>query len=517
MKRFAVPYTLLFVLFFLFFGSCGIFKPDPVTLPELEEHVRVLASDGMEGRLFGTEGIRLAEEYIAGRFREFGLSPLQFDSGEESYFLPFSLEAHSWDMEEPLVSISTGREGDGIKGDFYFDPENYPLPGTMTPEETSISGEIIFAGYGIDAPEHSWNDYRNIDAEGKIVLVFRHEPNEDDPSSVFDGRRHSEYATFWNKMGTAKRYGAAGLLLIDDPRHDSDSGPYAPPPGFAGPEDAAEVRQNGVPGIHISAGQLQSLYPSIDFRAVQEEIDRGGDLPVLPYAEGTIRLRKRADTEEAAGRNVAAYRPSRVNRRGGVENETDLIIIGAHHDHLGTLSEGAPGDRIFNGADDNASGVAALLELAEYFSNRRLSAGLLFVTFSAEELGLYGSGYLLEQIPDLQEKTAAMINFDMIGRNPEDEVTVQYSGPEEFVSLVREGLSSGYRLQRQTGRMQGYISDSYTFYTRDIPTLFFFTGLHSDYHRPSDEADRIEYDGMKKIAEDAAAVIENIADFFSDS
>jgi aminopeptidase YwaD len=415
-----------------------------------------------------------------------------------------------WDPRGPLLQMKaeTAEKAAGGGSVFFIDPENYPLPGSAATGDTGVGGEVVFAGYGIDAPEYSYNDYRDLDVEGKIVLVFRYEPNEKDPDSVFDGSSHSKYATFLYKMQTAKRKGAAGLILFDNPLHHPEPGPYAPPPGIAGSGPSLPRESGGIPGVHVSAERIIGLYPSVDFTAIQKKIDAGGAVPELPYAEGTIRIVPAAETTDITGRNVAGYIPSRGNRRGDITREEKLIVIGAHHDHLGSLGDGAEGDRIFNGADDNASGVAAVLELAEHFFRRRQPAGLVFVTFSAEELGLYGSKAFLDELPLVKEKTVMMINFDMIGRNPGEEVVVQYSGPASFEDLVRERLPAGYDAVRQRSGMQGYISDSYVFSESGVPSLFFFTGTHEDYHMPSDEADLLDYVRMEEIAETAAGLVE---------
>ena len=506
MKQSATVYSFL-LLVPLFLLSCSRFRPDPVTAPELEEHVRILAADAMEGRMTGTGGIAAAEEYIAGAFTEYRLQPLQGSGDGAAFYQQFALQPPVWETDTPLLLMSRGGEEEV----FSFDLENYPLPGAAPTGDKGVAGEIVFAGYGIDAPEYGYNDYEHIDVEGKIVLVFRYEPNENDPDSVFDGKRHSKYATFLYKMQTAQRKGAVGLVLLDNPLHHSGPDPYAPPAGFPGTKRYPPKESGGLPGLHVSADRIAAFYPSVDFPAIQRSIDRGKAVPELPYAEGQIILRNAGEESAITGRNVAGYISSKGRRRGGIEAEKRLIVVGAHHDHLGMLAEGAEGDRIFNGADDNASGVAAVLELAEHFSRRRTGAGLVFVTFSAEELGLFGSKAILEEIPALREKTVAMINFDMIGRNPEQQVTVHYSGTDSFRSLLKAQLPAEYELNRRRGGMRGYISDSYMFSEYNIPAAFFFTGLHDDYHMPSDEAEMLDYGRMEEITQEAADLIEALA------
>ncbi len=505
------------ILLPLFLFSCGLYKPDPITSVELEAHVTALAADSMEGRLFGTPGIVRAENYIAGEFKDYGLLPAASVTGTENieaFFLPFTLGPGFWETREPLAVIrrNAGHNGQPDRREaFYFDYENYPLPGTTMTGENGIHGEIVFAGYGIDAKEYDYNDYKDLDVRGKIVLAFRYEPGEDDPHSVFEGRRHSKYSTFLYKMQTAKRKGAVGFITFNNPRYQRDKHPYAPPPGIAGSRKFPDAGKGGIPGVFLSEERIMNMYPSVQFNQVQKDIDAGGSIPKLPPADGSIFIRRSDTSAVEAGRNVAAYVPSRGNIGGRFEAEEHLIVIGAHHDHLGMLTDRNIGDKIFNGADDNGSGVAAVLELAEYFYRCRLPVGLIFVTFSAEELGLFGARAILEDLPELKEKALAMINFDMIGRNPHRNVTVQYSGPDRFKALLEAHLTEEYELIRKREGMQGYISDSHIFSTEGIPTVFFFTGSHGDYHMPSDEADLLLYPRMQKITETAAVLIKEIA------
>jgi len=467
----------------------------------------------MGGRMFGTEGIKKAEEYIASEFERYGLVPVleasgDGRSGKDDYFIPVELYSDSWDRTVPLLRVETTVGGPAHEVN--FDLENYPLPGTAVSPEDEVFGEIVFAGYGIDAPEYDWNDYVNIDVEGKIVLVFRHEPDDDKPASVFDGTRHTDYATFEYKMKTAGKKGAVGLILFDNPRHWENTGPFSPASEYSDTSAITRPGVGGVPGVHVSAGMIQTLYPAVDFDEIQKAIDEGGAVPDLPSAEGTIILKRSGDNRLVEGRNVVGYIPARGNRRGGIDTEERLIVIGAHHDHIGSLSLGTPGDRIFNGADDNASGVSAVLELAEHFSRKKMPVGLLFVTFSAEELGLFGSKQIFDRLPWLEEKTIGMINLDMIGRNPDDDVMVLHSGLTAIIPTIDPLLPEGYRGIAQTHNK--YISDAYMFSGRGIPTVFFFTGEHEDYHRPTDEADLLDYVRMKEVIETAAAIIEVFAE-----
>ncbi len=309
-------------------------------------------------------------------------------------------------------------------------------------------------------------------------------------------------------MRTAKSKGAVGLLLFDGPLDRSGGGPRAPAPEY-GLREEDTPPEDRVPGLHISRDRLQKSIPGIDLTRLQELTDRGGGLPALPPLRGRIHLKRTSGGIPVEGRNVAGFVPSSGNRAGAIEGEVRLIVIGAHHDHLGALGPGAEGDGIFNGADDNASGTAGVLELAEYFSRTKPPAGLLFMTFSAEELGLFGSRIAVEALPWLREKTAVMINLDMIGRNPDVPVQLKVNGPDELLDMVEEGLPEGFDIIRH--RRDGYVSDSYTFSEEGVPAISFFTGRHPDYHTPGDEADLLDYENMKRILLFAAELMNDFA------
>ena len=312
-------------------------------------------------------------------------------------------------------------------------------------------------------------------------------------------------------METAKKYGAAALLLIDGPltRGIDRTDPQAPAPGFR-MSKRNYYSDLLLPGLHISGEVLKQLLPETDFADVQKKIDSREGPVRLPPMTAMIEIVAASGKEGVPGRNVIAYRPSRENRNGSIEDEERIIVIGAHHDHIGTSSPATGEDFIFNGADDNASGVAAVLELAERFSRFRGDTALLFVTFSAEELGLFGSEVLINDFPWIEEKTMLMINLDMIGRKSENGVTVRITGNgslrERVESLLPEDFSTGYDENNR------YLSDSYSFSQKDIPTLSFFTGKHPQYHQPDDEAELLDFQGMKEIADTAAVIISAAAE-----
>ena len=176
------------LLFSCLLFSCSLFRPDPVTVDELRDHVGFISSDELEGRFFGTGGISAAEEYIAGSFREAGLHPF-----DDDYYQLFSLYATGWTRERPLAVLSSGKENGSVS--FFYNLDNFPLPETV-PTDGVLETEIVFAGYGIDAPEYEWNDYSGLNVRDKTVLVLRYEPDHGVPGSLFGGAEYTRHATF---------------------------------------------------------------------------------------------------------------------------------------------------------------------------------------------------------------------------------------------------------------------------------------------------------------------------------
>ena len=478
---------------------------------ELRRHVGYLASDEMMGRDTGSAGIARAEEYIAKELRGYGLKPLP---GHDDFFLDFTLYADAYDLAGTSLEIELGeRVRKGEAGSSFR-----PFPFT---DEGEVEAPIVFAGYGITDPTRDYDDYDSLDVEGKLVLVLRHEPLENDPDSSFDGTSSTEHAFFENKAQNAREHGAAGMLLVTDPLHHDrtddlrlggslslearETGePTAPD------DEAPQEEEAGFLSLHIDRDLADAIVGAgeLSLEDLQRELDRGtpaADLPPLLGVRGRVSVTRRDEQERVAARNVAAFLPGR-----DPELRDEWIVIGAHHDHVGGFE--GKGDTVFNGADDNASGTAAVLELAEAFARGEAPRrSIVFTTFSAEERGLLGSRAMVEsgQIP--VERVVFMLNLDMLGRNPSRPIEV---GGDGFGRGVREAVersnADGALDLEFGGKEYSGNSDHDAFYEADIPFVFLFTGTHDDYHQLGDHPHKLSYRRMQRIGRMAYRLVDEV-------
>ncbi len=367
---------------------------------------------------------------------------------------------------------------------------------------------IVFAGYGITAKDSAlqleYDDYADVDVRGKAVLIIRREPQQDREDSRFAGKRTSDYATFRHKATNAFQHGAAIVLLVNDLA------------GLRGDQDR-------VLGLVSGGPELISNLPFVMLaRKYADKILAAAGEPSLADLEkqidGDLKPRSRLLKGVSLSAKVTIDRPA-VNTKnvvGVLEGSGPLaqetIIIGGHYDHLGRggLMSGSLAflsSDIHNGADDNASGTAMVMEMARRLGSRpdRLPRRVVFMAFSGEERGLLGSQYYSEHPLYPLSSTVMMVNFDMVGRlNAKSELTMIGTGTSPGISELVDALgkSAGLSIKKVSGMTDGFGgSDHQSFYAKNIPVLFAFTGIHSDYHRPSDDSNRINYTGMARIAD----------------
>lgn len=520
-----------------------------------------LASDELEGRGVGTKGLDRAAEYLAQRFAELGLNTQLV---EGTPFQTFRVTTGA-ELGEPNTLALLGPP------DAQGEPQQVSLQLGTDFQPLSIGGSaqldlpLVFAGYGITAKDQGYDDYAGIDVRGKAVLVLRHEPQQDNPHSVFNGTDHSAHAPLVRKVSNAYEHGAAAVIFCTDEHDIRSRMANQLKDRRAALDELAQAEaafaQNAAPSIDELRAHLQATSALVArlqelTRAVESEYDAvlsfraGGDassnIPVLHCRRSVIdqvvrqALGKELRAIEAeidqqlqpASAELAGWRvQGQVTvRRSEVEVKNVLavlegegplaeetIVVGAHYDHLGYGGEGslAPGVReVHNGADDNASGTAVLLEVAQRLQarGRKLPRRVLFAAFTAEERGLIGSAYYCQHPVFPLENTIAMLNLDMVGRMDGNKLIIQ--GMEtavQFEHLVR-GLNQqyGFEITAQPGGVGP--SDHTSFYMRQIPVLFFFTGTHPDYHRPSDDYDKLNLEGMRRVAAMAADLVGAIAE-----
>jgi hypothetical protein len=501
----------------LFAGTLVLAAPADITPSSYLQHIRYLASDDLGGRGNGSEGLERAADYIASVFKSAGLQP-GGDGG--SFFQSFdaevtveppattSLVIHvaAQPLEEQVPNRAA-RDERLMVGDQF-----YPLSiidrrhGEREPSVDRVP--LVFAGFGIHAPALGYDDFAGVDVNGKAVLVFTHEPQESDPSSRFAGASLTPGAAITVKAREAAERGAVMLLVTDDPAHHTD---YAVARAWWNDPQSDEM---AIPVVRVARSRLSRPLPGIDLDQTGQVIDRTLEpqsrlLPgvTLSYTERRARLRPRI-------RNVVGMIPG-----SDPTLAREAIVIGAHFDHLGmggrfSDSPEATGT-VHNGADDNASGTAAVIEACRAAAklDPRPARTIVCVTFAGEEIGLLGSEYYTAHAAIPMERTRAMINLDMVGR-ARGRVMVEVFGAKPWMGDVRKELRAWTRLTVDDFSRGGYAagsSDEDSFAKSGVPAVAFFTGFHSDYHRPTDDWQKIDADGGAHIAELALKLAERFA------
>lgn len=368
-----------------------------------------------------------------------------------------------------------------------------------------MTAPLVFAGYGITACEYGYDDYGDIDARGKVVLILRHEPQEYEASSTFEGRIYTEHSQIFKKLLNAKAHGAKGVLLVNDTGNHSgpdnlDRLTALPSPGGA-----------GIPFFDVKAAVVEPWFTEAgkNFAEMQSELDRTLRPHSFVFPNFTIEMDSDVNARAEQISNVAGYLPGAT---------AEYVVVGAHYDHLGngeqfSLAPDKVGT-LHPGADDNASGTAAVIELARWFGSQpKLHRGVLFVTFAGEEIGLLGSTEFTTQPPFPLSLAVAMINMDMIGRMREHKLTVGGVNSGTGLRDLTDAAARQFPFDLQTGGDAVYgLSDHTAFTSHSIPMLFFFTGLHADYHRPGDTVDKIDSRSTALITDLVATVITSLAE-----
>ena len=460
----------------------------------MADDLKYLSSDELEGRNTGSEGIAQAGEHIAQRFEELGFDTKLFDG---SPYQEFTIPGPTGLGPAERNTLVVAGENVPSEQPAFSIGENF-TPLTLG-NSGKFDGPVVFAGYGITADDLEYDDYSGIDVAGKVVIVIRKEPQQSDPSSRFDGTRNTQYAYFSSKEANAAVHGVAALIMINDAQTVEASGDSLLPPEGAG----AAITNHQVPTYYALRSAIEPLILAGTGKSLDEleaAIDATGKPASVELAGITISGEASIEDQEIPVRNVIGLLP------GSGELADEYVVIGAHYDHVGMGGPGslAPGTiAIHNGADDNASGTTAMLEVARRLAampaeNRR---SLVFMAFTAEEKGLLGSKHYVRNPRFPIEQTVAMLNMDMVGRLNENTLTVYGTGTAEgFEQLIDEqNARTGFNLDKQEA---GYgPSDHSSFYEVGIPVFHFFTGLHNEYHRPSDDFELIDLDGMARVVD----------------
>jgi Zn-dependent M28 family amino/carboxypeptidase len=449
---------------------------DPSVDPKLYlEDVKYLASPDLRGRMTGTPELETAAAFIAGKYRDFGLKP----ANGKDYYQAFEFTASARPGKDLRLSVTEQGKTRQLRIGDEFAVFSFSHAG-------HFAGTPVFAGYGITAPELHYDDYAGLDVKGKVVVVLRHAPK----SGNFG--QHDQFAS---KASNAKMHGAAAVILvshaIDEKRPSLISS--------EGPDDA------GIPFVQVEESVALPWFAAAGkpLTRVFETIDAGKPdsfaFPASLAIDANVDLVRELKTVH----NVDAYLPGTTD---------EYVIVGAHYDHLGlggqySLAPSLTGT-VHPGADDNASGTAGVIELARWFSKQpKQKRGILFLTFAGEEEGLLGSAFWAAH-PELPiEKAVAMVNMDMIGRVRGGKLYVGGTATGSTLRALIQHLATRnpeLNVDYSEGPEAGS-SDHTSFIAKGVPSLFFFSGLHSDYHKPSDTWDKID-------APDAAKVLQLVAE-----
>ncbi|KAA5543171.1 M28 family peptidase [Roseiconus nitratireducens] len=522
------------------------------TTEALRQDVQYLASEELRGRSVTDETIQLAAKYVADRMRSIGLQTDQIAGTPfQSVDVPVGSEVGSQDRNFCRIQLADEETIEAQLGDGFG-------PLAIGKENAKASGRLVFAGYGITSAEHDYDDYDGVNAEGAVVMILRKEPGISDPDSPFDGVKNTRHAFFATKIANAISHGAVAVLLVNDPAsvreatQDQTNRIAQEQQRREGlvqllenlPEEAVKNRaatqekidridqliqsmrldlltaQRGVLGLS-DAGRQTKQTDAIPVASLARDLaDRilsssGSGLESLEdKIDQTFRPASR-DLESVTATVSVDLKPSVATSdnvigvlpgKGSLADQT--LVVGAHYDHVGMGGFGslAPGTiAVHNGADDNASGTAAMLGCAGELVPRLKSVAshrtVMFIAFTAEERGLVGSQWYVQNPVRPLGNTAAMINLDMVGRLRDNELTVYGTGTADGLESLVDAANErfGFKLYKVAS---GYgPSDHQSFYRAKVPVLFFFTGLHNDYHRPSDDFDKIDFGDLTRLTD----------------
>ncbi|WP_320112507.1 M28 family peptidase [Draconibacterium orientale] len=477
--------NFVFVSLAILVAACGPKFDKEITLDDIRENIDYLASDSLKGRKSGEPGDLLAAQYIAGKFEAAGLE-LLFDNGFQEFNLVASAE------------IADGNQLQ-VNGTEYEVEKDF-LPYAFS-ANTSITAEVIFAGFGLEVDRDSlkWNDFDGTDVRGKWILVLQGDPDLDNPNSAY-----LEFSSERAKALKASDKNAAGIILVAGTKF-SEADELSP---LFFDKNSSRF---SIPVIQVTRKVANEILKAndqtvenLEAEMLKQNAGLNLEIPVTVNATANVVLK------ETTTRNVVAMLPG--------NDETlreEYVVVGAHFDHLGMGGPGS-GSRaidtvaVHNGADDNASGVSAVIQLAEKLAGEKSNKrSVIFVAFGAEEMGLLGSKAFTMKPPVETEKMVAMVNFDMIGRLKDDN-SVSIGGTktaEETEDLLTD-LNPDFTLAF-TGEGIGP-SDHASFYLQDIPVIYISTGAHPDYHTPHDDAELINYEGAQKVMDYSAALLDDV-------
>ncbi|HEY5913257.1 MAG TPA: M28 family peptidase [Verrucomicrobiae bacterium] len=483
------------------------FSPE-ITTNDLHAVVSYLASDELEGRLAGSRGAELAAEYIAEQMKRIGLQPVGTNEGLFQRY-DFNAGARVLTNANRLVVTPAG----GTPVEFTVEKDFRPVAFTANAE---VEGEVVFVGYGLSVPGkpgEGYDSYAGVNISNKIALVLRYVPEE------ADSKRRAElnrYAGVRYKALHAREHGARGVLFV--------TGPTSPNAGeLLKMSSDSSLSGSALPIASIGSNVVNALFAGSgkDLRELQAALDKENPHAETTLAPTNVRVRLMTGVEHIRkpDRNVLGMIPPAATAAG--QGEAEYVMLGAHYDHLGHGESGAMNRKgeegqIHPGADDNASGVATMLEVADALAGERkqnpgaFSRGLIFAAWSGEETGLIGSSWFAEHPLLPLTNVTAYLNFDMVGRLRDNKLMLQGVGssPAWTKLIEKRNVAAGFNVSLQD---DPYLpSDTTALYPKGVPVLEFFTGSHEEYHRPVDKPDTLNYEGMERIAKLARGIVADL-------
>lgn len=466
--------------------SCQPRIETEITTSEIENHISYLASDELKGRYPGTPEDHLLSEYIASEFKKAGLK---------------LYEKKGIQLFEIITDIEAGPANIVTFGDTELFPDTDFRPFSFS-ASGSVSSEVVFAGYGFQIDEDSikWNDYESVDVQDKWVILLRGVPGKQDGSSPY-----VNYSEDRGKALMAADQGAAGVIFVSGSSFDADDHLV---------ELKGKQHPLSIPVIHMSRPALDQLLSSNEADSISVyESKIATQLQPVSFATGlTVNISVDLQPKKMESENVIA-----ILKGSDASLRSQYVILGAHHDHLGMGGAGTSSRQpdtiaVHYGADDNASGVAAVMEISEYMVSRDPSRSMLFTTFGAEEMGLVGSRYFAENPPIDLSMVQAMINIDMVGRlNEERQLQIGGIGTSPDFEQLLDSLNKPYGFNIKFSKEGFGPSDHASFYAKDVPVIFISTGAHPDYHTPADHISRINMEGEREILLYIAEIAEALA------
>ena len=452
--------------------------------------LKFLAGDECEGRGITTKGINKAADFIADEFKKAGVKP---GAGKDGYFQNFSMTSGSKLEATNSVTLI------GPKGQEFPLEINKEFTVCGLSNSGTANAPVVFVGFGATSKEPAYDDFDKIDVKGKVVVIVRRLPRQgDDPALGFPGGDNHPAAALAAKVTKAEINKAAAVIFVNDNAQAAQNKDAL----MSFSQTANSRKPAGIPAVHVRRTMVNQMIRSVkdeDLSAIEKRIDRDFKPQSFALDGWTCKLEVNVKRTTTAVKNVVGV----LEGNGDLAKET--VVIGAHYDHLGFGGAGGrpAGDQIHYGADDNASGTASLIELARRFGAdpKRQGRRIVFIAFTAEELGLVGSRHYCENPLFPLEDTVAMVNMDMVGRLRDDKISLYGTGTaKEFDGHV-DTLNKKYQFNIKRIPSGHGPSDHTSFYEKKVPVFHYFTNNHPEYHKPTDKIETINIEGVRKITE----------------